>query len=462
MASTSKSIKTTLYRLVEKLQTVCPYADALYTERRTQTITRDSSGPETFSSADAGVKIRAFDGQKFQEICVHGWQPKVLTQEVQRLLKKLEHPIPRKINLKVERTKADKDFVATQQKDPRTVPFKEKMKQIAELHASCLRKEFADCQVTYNQDVERKVFVNQYKQLSSVWSGCALTIIPVVKTADGGSRSDFYRKFSTGFEVMDVNREELDAFLERAAHIKTARKIKPGSYTAVLHPSVAGLLAHESFGHGMEADTVLHGRAKAEEFFGKKIASVKVNICEDASIPSTHGFLFFDDEGTIPKKTYLVEKGVVHEPITNLLSASILKTKRSANGRAESYDRKIYARMTNTFFDRGKDNVKKMIKSVKNGIYIHSGTAGMEDPKGWGVQITGLLCEKIKNGKLTGELYYEATLGGTIPEILKNIKAVGNDFLIADDAGYCAKDSKEWVRVASGGPHLLIEKVELS
>jgi len=95
-------------------------------------------------------------------------------------------------------------------------------------------------------------------------------------------------------------------------------------------------------------------------------------------------------------------------------------------------------------------------------MYLHHSSSGMEDPKGWGVQIAGVLCERIKNGKLTGELFYESTISGYLPTLLNNIVGVGKEFQIQDDAGFCGKGHKEYVRVSSGGPHLSIKEVDLS
>lgn len=457
-------MKDLLGRLVSKLESVAPYADAIYIENQTRTYAKDNTGIEVQAEADAGVKIRAFDGQRFHEVCVQGWQPQALQAEAQRLAAYLKDHQHKGIALKVSKEQIEKDFSVTHAKDPAAVPVKQKTDTLTRIYEQVrsFSKEFVNCRVTYREERERRVFVNRYKRLAADWTGCTLSIVPFVQTQDGQARHDYASYFSNGFEVTDIASDELERFLRRAVRVKDATRIAPGAYTAILAPGVTGLLAHESFGHGMESDVLAQGRAKAEEYLGKKIAGAKVSICDDPSLPGTHGFLFFDDEGVLPKRTFLVDKGVVTSPITESLSASRRNLARTANGRAESFDRKVYARMTNTFFLPGKDDVEAMIKGVRNGIYIHSGTSGMEDPKGWGVQIAGLLCERIKNGKLTGELYYEATIGGYLPAILNNIKAVGKDFEIAKDAGFCGKGHKEWVRVSSGGPHLLIEGLQLT
>ncbi len=53
----------------------------------------------------------------------------------------------------------------------------------------------------------------------------------------------------------------------------------------------------------------------------------------------------------------------------------------TGNGRRESYERKAYTRMTNTYFEPGSDKVEDMIASVKYGMLLEEPSSGMEDPK---------------------------------------------------------------------------------
>ena len=460
-----KEIKALLGKLVSQLEGTAPYADALYMQNEIRGLVKDKTGIDPHNGAEAGVRIRAFDGLQYHEISVTGWQPTLLQTEVQSLIARLKArpPAGKTFNIKLERDIMDKDFATQSQEDPTKITIAQKTAAITKLYDDVMKysSEFVNCRVVYRESEERRIFVNRYKKLSSRWTGCIIAIIPFVQTADGQTRYDYFGHFGHGFEITHVNQEKLHEFLKRALKVKAAGRIQPGKYTAILSPNVTGLLAHESFGHGMESDMIMKGRAKAEEFLNKKIASAKVNICDDASI-SGHGHYFFDDEGVLPQRTYLVKSGIVTMPITESFSAAKRGFMRTANGRAESYDHKTYARMSNTFFVPGKDDPKAMIKEVKNGMYLHHGTAGMEDPKGWGVQISGVLCERIKNGKLTGEFFYEATISGFLPKVLSNITAVGKDFEIMDDTGFCSKGHKEVVRVSNGGPHLLIKELDLT
>jgi TldD protein len=128
---------------------------------------------------------------------------------------------------------------------------------------------------------------------------------------------------------------------------------------------------------------------------------------------------------------------------------------RSANGRRQDFSRKAYARMSNTFFASGTTPVADIFAQIDHGIYIEKWSSGMEDPQGWGIQVTGRFGREIRNGKVTDRMFAPIGITGYVPEVLQSITAVGDDFSL--DGGGCGKGHKEWVSVGSGGPHLLLK-----
>jgi TldD protein len=234
-----------------------------------------------------------------------------------------------------------------------------------------------------------------------------------------------------------------------------AGRIEPGKYTVISGPGVTGTICHESFGHGVETDMFVKERARAAEFIDQRVGSDLVNIWEDPSLTGAFGQYYFDDEGVLAGPTQIVENGIFRRGITDMYSASLLGVPRSANGRRQDYTRKAYARMSTTFFGKGTSPVEDLFSQVENGIYLEKWSSGMEDPKGWGIQVTCHYGEEIKNGKLTGRLFAPVGISGYVPDVLKSVTGVGNDF--QTDCGTCGKGHKEWVPVASGGPHILFK-----
>ena len=152
-------------------------------------------------------------------------------------------------------------------------------------------------------------------------------------------------------------------------------------------------------------------------------------------------------------------KKVLVTGISDLASATILGTAPTGNGRRESSRRKAYSRMTNTFFESGHDKLEDMIASIDHGYYICETDNGMEDPKNWGIQCTAQYGIEIVDGKLTDNWVSPVVISGYVPDLLKSITMISDDFKVIG-SGSCGKGYKEWVRVSDGGPALKV-KVKL-
>ncbi len=240
-----------------------------------------------------------------------------------------------------------------------------------------------------------------------------------------------------------------------AVELLTAERIEPGEYTVVASPWVTGTLVHESFGHGVETDMFLKERAKAAQYVDKVVGSPLVNIWDDPSYPGGFGSYFFDDEGMLAGPTQIVENGVFRRGITDLYSATMLGIPRSANGRRQDFTRKAYARMSNTAYARGESTVQELFDQVEDGVYLEMWSSGMEDPQGWGIQVTCHYGHEIKHGRVTERMFAPVGVTGYVPDVLSSVRGVGNEWGL--DTGHCGKGHKEWASVASGGPHLLMK-----
>ncbi len=203
-------------------------------------------------------------------------------------------------------------------------------------------------------------------------------------------------------------------------------------------------------------------RALASNWIGKKIGSSQINIVDYPAMKNKNGEFYFDHEGNLAKKIYLVKDGIIQDPIADSYSKVKLNLKTSSNGRFESFDHKAYARMSNTYFEGGKENktVQDLISKIDDGIFVFSANGGMEDPKNWSVQIQGCSGQRIKNGKLVDEFYDGFSLTGFLPDIIGSVEGMTKEIEI-EGGGSCGKGHKEWVRVSEGGPYMLVREVIL-
>jgi TldD protein len=196
----------------------------------------------------------------------------------------------------------------------------------------------------------------------------------------------------------------------------------------------------------------LKDRALAEHFVGKRVGSELVNIVDDPSLPAGFGSYFFDHEGEPARPTVIVENGIFRGGLSDLMSAHELAVPRTGNGRRQDFSRKVYARMSNTFFARGSSTPDELIQGVRRGFLVTRLTHGMEDPKGWGIMLGARVAREIRDGRLTGRIFGPVGITGYVPDVLGSVNGVANDFVAAP--GICGKGWKEYVPVSTGGPHI--------
>ena len=250
-----------------------------------------------------------------------------------------------------------------------------------------------------------------------------------------------------------------DKLLRKAHNLTLAKPITPGVYDVITDSSITGLIAHEAFGHGVEMDQFVKDRALAKEYVGKYVASPICNMRDGAASVLSAASYFFDDDGVLAGDTQIIKDGILVTGISDLASAVQLETAPTGNGRRESTRRKAYARMTNTFFEKGSHKLEDMIASIDHGYMLFETDNGMEDPKNWAIQCVAQYGIEIVDGKLTENYVSPVVMSGYVPDLLKSISMISDEFKVIG-AGSCGKGYKEWVRVSDGGPALKV-KVKL-
>jgi len=305
-----------------------------------------------------------------------------------------------------------------------------------------------------------KLFITKNRELDQFYSWVNIMTVVVYNSgekmvvAHDGTYSNLMSEAIEGIPA------KLPALIEKAKKLADAKPIVPGVYDVITDPSISGLIAHEAFGHGVEMDQFVKDRALAKNFVGEYVASPICNMHDGAAATFSTASYFFDDDGVLAHDTQIIKDGILVAGISDLVSATELGTEPTGNGRRQSYKRKAYSRMTNTFFSPGSDKLEDMIASIKHGYMLFETNNGMEDPKNWQIQCTAEYGIEIVDGKLTDNYVSPVVMSGSVPELLKSISMISDDFKIIG-AGSCGKGYKEWVRVSDGGPALKV-KVKLA
>ena len=272
----------------------------------------------------------------------------------------------------------------------------------------------------------------------------------------GAERTDMaYTSLSgrCGPELFDNLSEKTPEVLRIAADLVSAERVEPGEYEVITSPEVTGLIAHEAFGHGVEMDMFVKGRALGAEYIDKRVGSDLVTMHEGALCAEDTSSYAFDDEGTPAGDVTEIDRGILRTGICDALSALRLGVKPTGNGKRQSFSHKVYTRMTNTIFDSGDSTLEEMIASVRKGYLLEGMQSGMEDPKHWGIQCILDRGYEIIDGKLTGRVVSPLVMTGYVPDLLGAVSMLSSDRK-TDGAGYCGKGHKEWVKTAQGGPYL--------
>ncbi len=271
-----------------------------------------------------------------------------------------------------------------------------------------------------------------------------------------GSRVEFdygIKSGTTGFELVrqtDVESVASDA-AKSAIMLLSAEKPPSGELTVVMDGTVSGTIAHEVCGHASEADEVVKKRSFLTGMVGAKMASEAVTLVDDGTRPGLIGSIPFDSEGTPSSKTLIIESGVYRGYLHTLETSSLMGVKPTGNGRAQDFNRRIFARMTNTFFDTGDWKDKEMIEDTKDGLYVCTATSGMEDVVGGGVQVSSQKAYLLRNGEVK-DFVRGVALTGKVLDILKTVDAVSDTLRF--EGGTCGKGEEDFVSVSTGGPHM--------
>ena len=248
--------------------------------------------------------------------------------------------------------------------------------------------------------------------------------------------------------------------------IDKGKRADPGVMDLVCGPEVAGIAAHESCGHPMEADRIL-GREMSQagrsfvtpDMLGKKIGSRYATVIDDPTVPGSYGYYAYDQEGVKARARYLYKEGVLNEFLHNRETGSSMGIQSNGSSRSQCYLREPIVRMANTFVAPGDFEDDELIGAVKNGIIMHSFTEWNIDDKRYNQKYVSREAYFIKDGEL-GRPARKVVLEVTTPAFWGAIDAVSKH--VAYEAAECGKgDPAQGMAVFTGGPMVRLRGVTL-
>jgi PmbA protein len=220
-----------------------------------------------------------------------------------------------------------------------------------------------------------------------------------------------------------------------------------GKFDVVFSPMIfANIL--ESVGGSCSAGSVETGMSYFKDMVGKQVASEHFNFADDATDPASVGSQPFDDEGVPTGRTSLIEKGVLKGYLHNTSTAKRHNTKSTGNAGL------IFPDTWTVYLEPGQKSRDQLISQVDRGYYMTNTwyTRFQNYQTGDFSTIPRDAIFKIEKGRLAGPVK-DIRISENMLNILKNVKAVGNDPM-----------QVHWWEVDSPvfSPHVLVENVNIT
>ena len=260
-------------------------------------------------------------------------------------------------------------------------------------------------------------FVDSYRT-----SSCSLTTVPVAREGDSMER-DYWMTASRSAARLEwpeyVGRKAAERVLRRLG----ARKVPTQKAPVIFEQRIARSLLDHLF-DAVNGGAVYRNASFLAGKLGQKVASDKVTVVDDGTIPGLFGSSPSDDEGVPSRRTVVVEKGVLASYLLNTYSARKLGLKTTGNA-SRGLTGAAAVGHGNFFLEPGQTSAEELIRSVRNGLYV-------TELIGFGVNTVtgdysrGAVGLWIENGELVYPVS-EVTIASTLQEMLAGIEVVASD-----------------------------------
>ena len=259
------------------------------------------------------------------------------------------------------------------------------------------------------------------------FSSFALSVTPVASD-DGHMERDYWytsaRHLADLESPEDIGREAARRALRRLG----ARKGQTTEVPVVFDPQMAaGLL--RSIGVAASGPSLYRGTSFLIGQHGKTVASPRVTIVDNPTMPQGLGSRPFDGEGLASRRTVLVDRGVLSSYLLDTYSARRLGLAPTGHAAREGGGG-VTVGYTNLYLEPGHWAPEEIIRSVDRGLYV-------TELIGFGVNyVTGDYSRGAVGFWIEGgELAYpveEITIAGNLRQMMQDVEMVGRDVAFRD------------------------------
>ena len=275
----------------------------------------------------------------------------------------------------------------------------------------------------------------------------AFVVVEVLAEADGATTAAYGLDMGRSAEDLDVEAAAAEA-VERALRLLGGRKPVSAQLPVVLDPyataSFLGVVAG-----ALTAEAVQKGRSLFADKLGQMVAPEHITLVDDGRLPDGPATSPWDGEGTSSGRTPLIEGGVLRGWLHNAYTAAKDGTSSTGNASRAGFKAPPSISPTNLFLQPGTQDRDALLRQAGTGFYcqqvlgVHSGANPISGE--FSVGASGVM---IRDG-VFAEPVREATIAGTIPQMLQRLVAVGSDLRFLPFGG------------GMGGTTILIEGMTL-
>ncbi|MDY6918321.1 MAG: TldD/PmbA family protein [Chloroflexota bacterium] len=340
-------------------------------------------------------------------------------------------------------------------RDPRAIPLAQKKSLLDEYNDIIWSTpKIQSSVIGYGDGARRVVFANsEGSYIEQERVDVTLRITVIVRENSDVQQVALSLGSSGDFGFVEGLHQRIGEAAERAVAMLSAAPVRGGEYTVVLDPVLAGVFAHEAFGHLSESDFVYENENLKEIMvLGRRFGGEHLNIVDGGAIPGLRGSYKYDDEGVPATRTYLIKEGVLVGRLHSRETAAKMGENVTGNARAINYRYPPIVRMTNTLIEPQNVTFEDMISDIKEGVYAKNWYGGMTSMEMF--TFSAGEAYMIRDGKVA-ELLRPVMLTGNLFTTLHNIDAIGDD-LDMNQGGGCGKGAQSPLPVSNGSPHIRI------
>jgi PmbA protein len=247
---------------------------------------------------------------------------------------------------------------------------------------------------------------------------------------------------ATGFEVMESRVYDFDYSLigrkgaELAVQSQNPKKLESGEMDVIFTPHAFLSLIEFTVIPSLYGEPARKGESVYSGKLGEQIAESSLSFIENGALANGLNSAVVDDEGVPSQRLELVKEGVLQSYLYDLTTATDFETESTSNavrverlGSSTSYKVPPGTKSRNFIIEsKSYQAYDDLIKEVKNGLLVYDVMgAHTANPASGDFSVNSTILFKLEHGEVVHPCK-QAMISGNMPEYLKHITGLGDDF----------------------------------